>query len=72
MSSKLVGDGKGLPHVFELTNFEGLHETVQALRSKLERVDELSLSTVMERYFSMFCGITLTSPNSLFSALTIK
>ena len=32
---------KGLPHVFELINLEGLHETVQTLRSELERVDEL-------------------------------
>ena len=38
---KFVSNGKGLPHVFELINFEGLHETVQTLRSELERVDEL-------------------------------
>ena len=36
-----MSDGQGLPHVFELINFEGLHETVQVLRSELERVDEL-------------------------------
>ena len=35
-----MSNGKGLPHVFELINFEGLHETVQTLRSELERVDE--------------------------------
>ena len=34
-------DGKGLPYVFELINFEGLHQTVQVLRGELERVDEL-------------------------------
>ena len=34
-------DGKFLPHVFELINFEGLHQSVQALRGELERVDEL-------------------------------
>ena len=38
---KFVSDGKGLPHVSELVNVEGLHETVQALRSELERIDEL-------------------------------
>ena len=36
-----MSNGKGLVHVFELIDFEGLHETVQALRSELERVDEL-------------------------------
>ena len=39
-------DRKFLPHIFELINFEGLHQTVQVLRGELERVDELS--TVME------------------------
>ena len=34
-------NGKGLPQVFQLINFEGLHETGQALRSELERNDEL-------------------------------
>ena len=38
---KFVSDEEGLTRVFELINFEGLHETVQALRSELERVDEL-------------------------------
>ena len=33
-------DGKFLPHVFERINFEGLHQTVQALRGELERIDE--------------------------------
>ena len=32
---------KGLTHLFKLINFEGLHGTVQILRSELERVDEL-------------------------------
>ena len=36
-----MSDRKGPPHAFELVNFEGLHETVQTLRSELERVDEL-------------------------------
>ena len=36
-----MSDGKGLPRVFELVNFEGLHESVQTVRSELERVDEL-------------------------------
>ena len=38
---KFVSDGEGVLHVFELIIFEGLHETVQALRSELERVNEL-------------------------------
>ena len=38
---KFMLDGKGLPHVFELINFEGLHQTIQALRRELERADEL-------------------------------
>ena len=38
---KFVLDGKFLPHVFEFINFQGLHQTVQALRGKMERVDKL-------------------------------
>ena len=34
-------DGKCLPRVFKLVNFKALHQTVQALRNELERVDEL-------------------------------
>ena len=36
-----MSNRKGLTPVFELINFECLHETVQILRSEFERVDEL-------------------------------
>ena len=38
---KFVSNGEGLAYVFEIINLEGLHESVDILRSELERVDEI-------------------------------
>ena len=58
------------PHVFELINFEGLHQTSQALRDELEEVDELeSVHSDGEIVLHVLWNYL---QNSLFSALTIR